>query len=149
MKKYMRIFFPILFLCLLIISGISVKMIHNISNYGTLINYVGIVRGASQRLVKLEMNGVEQDELIDYVDSILRELRTGEGKYGLVLTRSEEYNGNMELLDIQWNIVLDKIQEVREGRGKEELLSESEILFKIANDTVFSLERYSSYRSSQ
>ena len=76
MKKYMRIFFPILFLCLLIISGISVKMIHNISNYGTLINYVGIVRGASQRLVKLEMNGVEQDELIDYVDSILRELRT-------------------------------------------------------------------------
>ena len=79
MKKYMRIFFPILFLCLLIISGISVKMIHNISNYGTLINYVGIVRGASQRLVKLEMNGVEQDELIDYVDSILRELRTGEG----------------------------------------------------------------------
>lgn len=149
MKKYMRIFFPILFLCLLIISGISVKMIHNISNYGTLINYVGIVRGASQRLVKLEMNGVEQDELIDYVDSILRELRTGEGKYGLVLTRSEEYNGNLELLDIQWNIVLDKIQEVREGRGKEELLSESEILFKIANDTVFSLERYSSYRSSQ
>ena len=74
------------------------------------------------------------------MDSILRELRTGEGKYGLVLTRSEEYNGNLELLDIQWNIVLDKIQEVREGRGKEELLSESEILFKIANDTVFSLE---------
>ena len=45
MKKYMRVFFPVLFLCLLIISGISVKMIHDIGNYGTLINYVGIVRG--------------------------------------------------------------------------------------------------------
>ena len=43
MKKYMRVFFPVLFLCLLIISGISVKMIHDIGNYGTLINYVGIV----------------------------------------------------------------------------------------------------------
>lgn len=149
MKKYMRIFFPILFLCLLIISGISVKMIHNISNYGTLINYVGIVRGASQRLVKLEMNGVEKDDLIDYVGSILKELRTGRGEYGLVLTQSKEYNQNLELLDAQWNIVLDKIQEVREEKDKTGLLNESETLFKIANDTVFSLERYSSYRSSQ
>lgn len=149
MKKYMRVFFPVLFLCLLIISGISVKMIHDIGNYGTLINYVGIVRGASQRLVKLETNGTENDELADYIGSILKELRTGDGQFGLALTRSEEYNENLELLDKQWNIVLDKIQEVRKGKDKTELLDESEILFKIANDTVFSLERYSSYRSSQ
>lgn len=51
MKKYMRIFFPILFLCLLIISGISVKMIHNISNYGTLINYVGLSEGHPRDLL--------------------------------------------------------------------------------------------------
>lgn len=149
MKKYMKMFFPVLFLCLLIISGISVKMIHNISNYGKLINYVGIVRGASQRLVKLEMNGIEEDKLIDYVDSILKELMSGEGVYGLTLTRSKEYNENLELLDTQWNIVLEDIKEIREGKNKADLLRESEELFKIANNTVFSLERYSSYRSSQ
>ncbi|WP_148409745.1 putative bifunctional diguanylate cyclase/phosphodiesterase [Murimonas intestini] len=149
MKKYMRVFFPVLFLCLLIISGISVKMIHDIGNYGTLINYVGIVRGASQRLVKLETNGIEEDDLAEYVGAILKELRTGEGDFGLALTRSEEYNANLELLDAQWNIVLEKIREVREGEDKTVLLDESEKLFKIANDTVFSLERYSSYRSSQ
>ena len=91
MKKYMRVFFPVLFLCLLIISGISVKMIHDIGNYGTLINYVGIVRGASQRLVKLETNGIEEDDLAEYVGAILKELRTGEGDFGLALTRSEEF----------------------------------------------------------
>ena len=79
MKKHLRILFPLLLGLLVAISAVSIKRISDIRDYGKLINYVGIVRGASQRVVKLETNGRPDDELIGYVDDILDELVTGHG----------------------------------------------------------------------
>lgn len=39
------------------------------------INYAGLVRGAMQRMVKLEITGSRRDELIKYLDDILSGLR--------------------------------------------------------------------------
>ena len=39
------------------------------------INYAGLVRGATQRMVKLEITGSQSDELIKYLDDILSGLR--------------------------------------------------------------------------
>ena len=86
MKKHLRILFPLLLGLLVAISAVSIKRISDIRDYGKLINYVVIVRGASQRVVKLETNGRPDDELIGYVDDILDELVTGRGVYGLVST---------------------------------------------------------------
>lgn len=44
--------------------------VYSTQSYGRLINYVGIVRGATQRLVKLELNNEPSDELITYLDDI-------------------------------------------------------------------------------
>ena len=149
MKKYIKIAFPVLFLFLVVNSCFSVKMIRDVSEYGKLINYVGIVRGASQRLIKLELSGEQNDDLAGYVEGILEELRTGKGEYGLVRTKSEEYNANLERLDKQWQLVLSEIPNVRSGGSKDRLLEDSEELFTIANETVFSLEAYSSMRTSE
>ena len=65
-------------------------MIHTIlqaQSYGKLINYVGIVRGGTQRLVKLEMNGWKSDHLVVYLDGILEELNGKAGPYDLLLPR--------------------------------------------------------------
>ena len=40
-----------------------------------MINYAGLVRGATQRMVKLEITGSRSDELIKYLDDILSGLR--------------------------------------------------------------------------
>ena len=64
MKKHLRILFPLLLGLLVAISAVSIKRISDIRDYGKLINYVVIVRGASQRVVKLETNGRPDDELI-------------------------------------------------------------------------------------
>ena len=63
MKKYFRTLLLLLLGMLVAISGVSIKRISDIRDYGKLINYVGIVRGASQRVVKLETNGRPDDEL--------------------------------------------------------------------------------------
>ncbi|SFH76548.1 diguanylate cyclase/phosphodiesterase [Lachnospiraceae bacterium NLAE-zl-G231] len=143
MKKQMRILTPLLLGLIVAISVISIRRISDIRDYSKLINYVGIVRGASQRVVKLEMNGHPDDELVGYVEEILNELLTGQGRYGLVLADSEVYRNNLDLLKEQWETVRKEIEGVRQGKDSSSLLASSEKLFEIANDTVFSIEQYS------
>lgn len=144
MKKHLRILFPLLLGLLVVISAVSIKRISDIRDYGKLINYVGIVRGASQRVVKLETNGRPDDELIGYVDDILDELVTGHGIYGLVSTDCKLYQMNLKLLKGQWGTVREEIDAVRQGESADLLIDSSERLFEIANNTVFTIEQYSS-----
>lgn len=142
MKKRVGIVFPVLFGLLVAISVLAVGRVTKIRDYGKLINYVGIVRGASQRAVKLETNGEPNDELIEYVNDILDELMTGKGQFGLVAADSVEYRENLELLKVQWENVKEEINGVREGNPNGSLLDASEEMFAVANQTVFSIEEY-------
>ena len=83
------------------------------------------------------MNGHPDDELVGYVEEILNELLTGQGRYGLVLADSEIYRNNLDLLKEQWETVREEIDGVRQGDDSSSLLASSEKLFEIANDTVF------------
>lgn len=143
MKKHVKMLFPVLCGILVAVSLISVMKISDIREYGKLINYVGIVRGASQRAVKLEMKGRPADDLIGYIDSILNELLTGEGQFGLVTAKSEDYMEDLAVLKEQWSAVKGDIAGVREGKPDGALLESSEKLFEIANQTVFSIEEFS------
>lgn len=143
MKKKIKALLPIMLLMLIFASVSSYNLIASISNYVTLVNYVGIVRGASQRLIKLEISGRQDDGLLAYVDDIVQELQSGEGTYGLVHVDYVQYNENLNRLNQQWELVKNQIYEVRDGAEDEEILDSSEELFGIANDTVFSIENYS------
>lgn len=147
MKRFLRVTILVLFILLISISFISIKLIHNIGDYGKLINYVGIVRGASQRLTKLEMNHKPNDELIEYIDGILDELITGDGKYGLVITDSNKYNKDLFLLEKKWEDLNIEIKKVRMKEDTSQLLSISEEFFSLANDTVFEIENFSREKS--
>lgn len=143
MKKHAKMLFPVLCGILVAVSLISVMKISDIREYGKLINYVGIVRGASQRAVKLEMNGQPADDLIEYIDCILDELLTGEGRFGLIAAKSEDYRKDLAVLEEQWSFVKGDIAGVREGKPDRALLESSEKMFEIANQTVFSIEEFS------
>lgn len=143
MKKLARLLFLVL-LVLLVLTGMSsIRLISSISSYATLINYVGIVRGASQRLVKLELNGQSNAELEQYVDEILAELINGSGKYGLKRTEDPVYNECLKQLSARWDVVKEDINQVRRGGDSARLLEDSELMFGTANETVFAIEEYS------
>lgn len=143
MKKGIKALLPVILILLVFISASSYNLISSISSYVTLVNYVGIVRGASQKLVKQEISGRPDDELLLYVDEIVKELQGGEGRYGLVRVDFDQYNDNLKRLDRQWELVKLQIFNVRQGNGIEGILDSSEELFAVANDTVFSIEAYS------
>ena len=148
MKKWTKLALPLVLLVVLTVSVLSAKSMSDISNYGKLINYVGIVRGASQRVVKLETNGQPDNGLIVYVTEILEELQSGEGKYGLQRTGYEVFNKELTALSREWDAIKDEINRVRDGADESTLLVLSEEFFTEANDTVFSIEEYSGERSA-
>lgn len=147
MKKWGKYLFVVLFILLALTGVTSIGLISSISSYSTLINYVGIVRGASQRLVKLELCGDPDDGLLQYVDEILSELQVGHGKYGLEHPGDRDYNKCLGELAEQWDVVKGQIEAVRRGGDPVQLLGDSEELFVTANDTVFAIENYSRNRS--
>ena len=65
----------------LILSGLlSLYSMGNLQGNARVINYTGVVRGATQRLVKEELEGHRDDALISRLDGIIEELRTGKGR---------------------------------------------------------------------
>lgn len=139
-KKFLKsIFFVLLGAACLV----SINSIIQIQKYGHWINYLGIVRGASQRIFKLESNHKENNELLKYIDDILYDLSTGKGKYGLPYIQKDiVYTENLKNLNIKWKLIKNDIYDVRKGKENSELLKASEDFFELANNTVFSGEKY-------
>ena len=87
------------FLILILVVLIIFMMIQISRLQGTarVINYAGLVRGATQREIKLEITGNQNDELIKYLDDILLGLRYQDGHYDLVKLNDEEYQEKLQI----------------------------------------------------
>ncbi|MEG1107723.1 MAG: bifunctional diguanylate cyclase/phosphodiesterase [Oscillospiraceae bacterium] len=133
----------------LFVGGFTVELIDDIRSYGTLINYVGIVRGASQRLVKLELCNEPNDQLRNYLDGIIHELQTGEGNYGLPYPEDDTYRDCLSRLAVQWEQLGIEIDNVRRGEKPDRLLSLSESYFDLANDTVFAADNFTNRQTRE
>lgn len=142
--KGKKIALTALFLGMVFLSIFTIQSIIKIQAYGQLINYVGIVRGATQRLVKLELADAPNDGLIIYLDEILDNLNTGHGSYGLVLPKDAAYQDNLHQLTQFWQALKERIAQARTDPAVFPLLlEESETYFDIANQTVFSAQEFS------
>ena len=97
-KNLISILQSCLVLILVILVALMMVEIGNLKGTARVINYAGLVRGATQRAVKLEITGTRNDELIAYLDDILSDLTSGDGHYELVKLKDAAYQ---ERLDIQ------------------------------------------------
>lgn len=140
MKKRMV---PILLLMVLILTGIwSLLSVLSIQGNARVINYTGVVRGASQLLIKEELHGEPNDALIDRLDRIIDELMTGNGENHLAKLPDPGYQSAMAALKESWLAIKDEIQAVRQGGEPEQLYRLSEAYFKEADLAVSKAEEY-------
>ena len=104
-------------LVLILVVFIIFMMIQITRLQGTarVINYAGLVRGATQRLVKLEITGSRNDELIKYLDDILSGLRYQDGHYDLVKLHDKEYQDKLQIQIEYWEKLKIEIEAVRSG----------------------------------
>lgn len=142
MKKEYLIILPIVVL-FAFVSLLSFYSINHMQGNARVVNYIGIVRGATQKLIKQELMGYEDDALVERLDSIVNELITGTGPHNLILMNDKVFMGNMAQVKEQWGQLKREITQVRKGADPENLYNMSQDYFTLADRTVSSAEAYS------
>ncbi len=141
---------PIILSAALLISSIlSLISIMNLQGNARVINYAGVVRGASQKLIKEELYGRPNDALLERLDQIIDELITGHGGNHLVHLRDEDFQEAMRQLNESWAGVKQEIMLVRQGGDEDTLFRLSEDLFQKADCAVSAAEAYTEKRVSE
>lgn len=127
---------------LLICGLLSILSIHGLQGNARIINYAGVVRGATQRLIKMELSGRADDALIAHLDGIMDELSTGVGENGLDRLEDTQFQALLTQMKEQWTQIKAEILRVRGGADGEALYALSEDYFQLADRTVSAAERY-------
>lgn len=140
---------PAILTIALIISGFfALYSIGNVQGNARVVNYTGIVRGATQKLVKKELNGDQDDALIERLDGIIAGLRTGEGDYNLIYLKDKAYQDQMAVVEKKWTEIKSEIQNVRKGTDHAILYQLSEDYFTETDIAVRDAEIYTERRVS-
>lgn len=137
------IFVPVILCAALIFTAfMSLNLIDDLQGNARVINYTGIVRGATQRLIKKELNHVPDDELIQRLDHILSGLSNGSDDLNLRKLESEEFQTSLIEMKKDWAEIKMQIYDYRDGASARMLYDLSEDYFKLADDTVLTAEEY-------
>ena len=140
-KEY--IVFGALITILVFATLFSIQSIQLLQGHGRTINFAGIIRGGTQRLVVQELMGDANDGLLGRLDRIIVELRTGQGDYGLMLFDDAEFQGNMTVVSNYWANLTNLIHQVRAGADPHEMYELSQTYFVLADNAVAAAESYS------
>ena len=159
-KEYLA--FGVMIAVVVLIGIISVTSILSIQGNAKVVNYAGIVRGGTQKLIKEEVMGwhymqkdnsfaetsewYPNDALLGRLDTIVNELLTGVGPNGLTVLQDEKYLDDMQRVQEYWEQLKGIIFQVREGASPDELFNSSQEYFALVNDAVFSAEAYTDKR---
>lgn len=147
-KKKLQNFFTavqsILIVILIALVSTMMVQIEQIQGTARVLNYAGLVRGATQRLVKLEITEAPHDKLIQYLDDILNGLKYGEGEYELIRIPDETYQSKLDEQVAYWEKLKKEILLARKGGYlKTNVVGMSETYFGLADQTVTAAEDYS------
>ena len=102
----------IFIIALIVIVVFMIIEVNNLQGTARVINYSGLVRGATQREVKLEITGNGDDELITYLDKILGGLRYEDDDYDLVSLHDADYNRKLDIQIDYWKNLKEEIYKV-------------------------------------
>ena len=129
----------------IVLVNLGVIFLKSSEDEARVINQSGVVRGATQRSIKLEIAGTKNDKLIAKLDNLIEGLINGNEELELPPAVDPEYIARMETAKAQWDKSKMLIQQVRRQpteANRADLLRESETLFELTNAAVNAAEDY-------
>ena len=99
---------------LIVLILIIILMVSRIQGTARVVNYAGLVRGKTQRIIKLEDAGMPQDEMIADVEGYIKGLRFGSEELDLVSLDDKAFQAKMEELDAYFDTLKQEIDLVRQ-----------------------------------
>lgn len=97
MKNVSTIIQSTIIIILIAIVATMLVYINQLQGTARVINYAGLVRGATQRVIKLEISKNPNDALIERLDDILSGLKYEKGSYKLSSLKDKNYQDNLDV----------------------------------------------------
>lgn len=143
-SKIMRILMTALTSLLIVLILIIILMVSRIQGTARVVNYAGLVRGKTQRIVKLEDARMPQDDMIADVKGYIKGLRFGSEELDLVSLDDKAFQAKMEELDDYFDTLKQEIDLVRQvGYENTNIIEKSEIFFNLCDVATGLAESYS------
>lgn len=112
-------------------------LVSGIQGTARVVNYAGLVRGKTQRLVKMEIAGQAEDGMMESVESFINGLRFGDDELTLVRLDDKNFQTKMEELASCFESLKQEIYLVREkGFEKTDIIGKSEKFFDICDEAT-------------
>lgn len=144
MKNVSTIIQSTIIIILIAIVATMLVYINQLQGTARVINYAGLVRGATQRGIKLEISKNPNDALIERLDDILSGLKYEKGSYKLSSLKDKNYQDNLDVQLEYWEDLKKEIARVRSsGYENTNIINMSEAYFELADNTVSAAEVYS------
>lgn len=129
---------------LIVLILIIILMVSRIQGTARVVNYAGLVRGKTQRIIKLEDARMPQDDMIADVKGYIKGLRFGSEELDLVSLDDKAFQAKMEELDAYFDTLKQEIDLVRQvGYENTSIIEKSEIFFNLCDVATGLAESYS------
>ena len=139
----------VLVVILAILIIIMMGIVSDIQGTARIVNYTGLVRGETQRIIKLEVTGEQDDAMIQEVKSFIDGLRNGNTKLNLVYLNDRNFQNKMQELDEGFSGLYNEICLGRsEGYEKTDIIPRSEDFFVICDEATGLAEKYSQKKAT-
>ncbi|WP_019508610.1 methyl-accepting chemotaxis protein [Pleurocapsa sp. PCC 7319] len=130
---------------LIVVANSGIIFLEATGQEAKVINQSGVVRGGTQRSIKLELANNPNDQLINRLDNLIQGLINGSEELGLPKATDAGYLAAMQEVDNEWQEIKRIILQFRNNPNestRQALLQESEKLFEITNAAVNTAEDY-------
>ena len=146
---FLRAAMMVLTTILIVLFLVNMSMVGKIQGTARVVNYAGLVRGGTQRMVKLEISGAPQDKMYEMISSYIEGLRNGSEKLNFVRLDDEDFQTKMDELEKYFDELRSEILLVRErGYENTEIIEKSEKFFQICDEAVGFAEVYSQKKAT-
>lgn len=126
---------------LLLGIGLLVFTMAQMQNYASIINDAGVVRGATQQAVKLELAGLPNDDVIQRIDETLASLFEREDKRLVKSSDTQDFEEALAQVQGEWDLIKQEFAAGGDEQSNQRLLALSEEHFKLADTTVSLAQR--------
>lgn len=134
----------VLTIILIILFFCIMSMVEKIQGTARVVNYAGLVRGKTQRIIKLEDAGEPQDTMIADINAYIDGLRNGSSELDLVRLDDRDFQDKMTELASYFEELKAEILLVRKkGYENTAIIEKSETFFKICDEATGLAEAYS------
>lgn len=146
---FLRAAMMVLTTILIVLFLVIMSMVGKIQGTARVVNYAGLVRGGTQRMVKLEISGAPQDKMYETISSYIEGLRNGSEKLNFVRLDDEDFQTKMDELEKYFDELRSEILLVRKkGYENTEIIEKSEKFFQICDEAVGFAEVYSQKKAT-